>query len=123
MSANLLTATIGGTTLSCQLPSAPSVCTPTRRRNQPSDITRGGSLYLYDRGVKSITWQLVHKKVLEAQLNSLLQLADLCHGYEYTLTWYDNASAAHTAKIKGSIKAVETHPGKYQVTFTLEEYL
>jgi len=123
MSANLLTATIGGTTLSCQFTSAPSICTPTSKRVQPSDFTRGGSLYLYDRGVKSITWQLVHKKVTEAQLASLLQLADLCNGYEYTLIWYDNASAAHTAKIKGSVKAVETSPGKYQVSFTLEEYL
>lgn len=109
--------------LFCMLPTPPSVCTPTTRRNQPSDITRGGSLYLYDRGVKSTTWQLVHKQLDGNLLNALLQLADLCNGYEYTLTWYDKAGVGRTVKIKGSIKAKETGPDKYQVTFTLEEYL
>ncbi len=109
--------------LFCMLPTPPSVCTPTTRRNQPSDITRGGSLYLYDRGVKSTTWQLVHKQLDGNLLNALLQLADLCNGYKYTLTWYDKAGVVRTVKIKGSIKAKETGPDKYQVTFTLEEYL
>lgn len=123
MSANLLTATVGSTTLSCQMPTAPSECIPTPQRMQPRDFSQGGTLYLYDRGIKAITYKLTFKKLTDAILTSLFQLADLCSGSEYKLTWYDNAAAAHTVRIIGSIPAKETSPGKYQVSFTLEEYL
>lgn len=114
----------GGAPYTCQFPSGPSSYAPVNNRVQASDISRGGSLYVYDRGVKYVTHKLTYKQIDDDCLNVLEVIMDLSAGETYTVAdWHDHTGAVHRIRFKGPLSHIETAPGKYQVTFTLEEYL
>lgn len=114
---------IGPPLLECQFPSGPSECVPTPARVQPRDISRGGTMYLYDRGIKYITYRLTYKKVTSNTLTTLEFIIDAAGGAASPDTlWYDQYGTVHTVRFVSALSAKETHPGKLQVSFTLEEY-
>lgn len=118
---NALVYAIGG--LTCQFPSNPSECTPTPTRVQPSDISKGGTLYLYDRGVGFTIYRLTYKKVTDAVLTMLEVIIDQAGGAALEIIdWYDHAGAQRKVRFKGPVTAKETSDGKYQVSFVLEAY-
>lgn len=108
----------------CQFPSGPSSYAPINNRVQTSDISRGGCLYIYDRGVKSITHKLTYKRVDTANLEWLEVIMDQGNGETYAAAdWYDHNGVSHRIRFKGPLSYIETALGKYQVTITVEEYL
>jgi hypothetical protein len=113
----------GGLYLSCQFPHGPSECNPTPVKVQPSDISRGGTLYLYDRGVGFTTYRLTYGSVTEDVLGVLEQIVDQASGSTFETTdWFDHAGMSRRVRFKGPVTAKETTPGKYRVSFTLEDY-
>lgn len=111
------------TTVTVQFPTAPKAGAGTGRvRYQPRDFTLGGEFYMYDRGVRKLTHDLVFDRVPQSALDQLEVLADtLARGATYGFAWYDQAGAVHTVRMPNGYRVSEPWPGRYRVTITLEE--
>jgi len=91
-------------------------------RTQPRGFSRGGSLYLYDRGIRMVRHKLTFKKISATVLDNLYLFFDThTRGARSTFAWYDRGNIAHTVYLVGGINTIESNPGEYTVNLMLEE--
>lgn len=111
--------------LTVQFPGAPAAgYRRNGQRMQPRDFSMGGALYLYDRGVTSVTHSLRFSR-LDAEIVDAAAVFFDYHaaGGQKEFVWFDESGDSHQVKMVGPCSISEPVPDRYTLAVTLEEAL